>query len=233
MRLIHIPQSVECPLCSRSFKTKLYLRRHLLSYHEMLSKQPSTTQPSTTTPQQQPSQLYISPVASNMPPPSQPYYSVEEELKRTYLQSPHKSRNHNTVQGHSAQGIDLKQDKDVSGGALPHGPNVTPGSMREQQQPQHPQQQHAQPQAQQQQPTSQQSQSSAASSSFPFPSNLLYGGSGAGNATGPLSRDYMRSVGFNAEAAHQLHHPSHSSHAFSTSAPNRLGYHNAPYSSNS
>ncbi|XP_034239413.1 protein abrupt-like isoform X2 [Thrips palmi] len=232
MRLIHIPQSVECPLCSRSFKTKLYLRRHLLSYHEMLSKQPKppATQP-TTASQQQPSQLYISPVASNMPPPSQPYYTVEEELKRTYLQSPHKSRSHN-----SAQGIDIKQDKDVGDGTLPHAPNVTSGSMREQQQPQHPQQQqqHAQTQSQPQQQTSQLSQSqSAAASSFPFPTNLLYGASGAGNSAGSLSRDYMRSVGFNPEAAHQLHHPSHPPHAFSTSAPNRLGYHNTPYSSNS
>lgn len=35
MRLIHNPQSVTCPLCNKPFKTKLYLKRHLVSFHEL------------------------------------------------------------------------------------------------------------------------------------------------------------------------------------------------------
>lgn len=35
MRLIHNPQSVTCPICSKSFKTKLYLKRHLVSFHDV------------------------------------------------------------------------------------------------------------------------------------------------------------------------------------------------------
>jgi hypothetical protein len=35
IRLIHNPQSVTCPLCSKPFKTKLYLKRHLVSFHEL------------------------------------------------------------------------------------------------------------------------------------------------------------------------------------------------------
>lgn len=35
MRLIHNPQSVTCPLCNKPFKTKLYLKRHLVSFHDL------------------------------------------------------------------------------------------------------------------------------------------------------------------------------------------------------
>ncbi|CAK9822033.1 hypothetical protein ANTRET_LOCUS647 [Anthophora retusa] len=35
MRLIHNPQSVTCPLCNKPFKTELYLKRHLVSFHEL------------------------------------------------------------------------------------------------------------------------------------------------------------------------------------------------------
>ncbi|KAE8753029.1 BTB domain-containing protein (variant) [Frankliniella occidentalis] len=226
MRLIHIPQSVECPLCSRSFKTKLYLRRHLLSYHEMLSKQPGPTNSQPL----QPSQLHISPVASNMPPPTQPYYSVEEELKRTYLQSPHKTRAHNSVPGHISQSAEVKQDKEQTGAPISHNPGVGSSSMREQQSQQLQQQQSQQQQHSQSQ--QQQAQSSSVPPSFPFPSNLLYAGTVAGSAPGSLPPDYMRSARFNPEGTHQLHHTS-PSHAFASSASNRLGYHNAPYSSNS
>lgn len=34
MKLIHFPRYVACNFCSKSFKTDLYLRRHMLSCHE-------------------------------------------------------------------------------------------------------------------------------------------------------------------------------------------------------
>lgn len=35
MRLIHNPTVVTCKICSKTFKTDLYLRRHLASFHEI------------------------------------------------------------------------------------------------------------------------------------------------------------------------------------------------------
>lgn len=39
MRLIHNPTSVTCPLCSKPFKTELYLKRHLVGFHEQSDRQ--------------------------------------------------------------------------------------------------------------------------------------------------------------------------------------------------
>lgn len=36
IRLIHYPECITCPLCLKPFKNKLYLKRHLLSYHELV-----------------------------------------------------------------------------------------------------------------------------------------------------------------------------------------------------
>ncbi|RZF42692.1 hypothetical protein LSTR_LSTR001487 [Laodelphax striatellus] len=36
IRLIHYPECIACPLCFKPFKNKLYLKRHLISYHELL-----------------------------------------------------------------------------------------------------------------------------------------------------------------------------------------------------
>lgn len=36
IRLIHYPECITCPLCLKPFKNKLYLKRHLLSYHELM-----------------------------------------------------------------------------------------------------------------------------------------------------------------------------------------------------
>lgn len=41
VRLIHNPQTVACPLCSKPFKTKLYLKRHLISFHELVCTNPT------------------------------------------------------------------------------------------------------------------------------------------------------------------------------------------------
>lgn len=38
MKLIHYPTYVECPICKKSFKTDLYLRRHTMSCHESHSR---------------------------------------------------------------------------------------------------------------------------------------------------------------------------------------------------
>lgn len=35
MKLIHNPTLVTCKLCYKTFKTDLYLRRHLISFHEL------------------------------------------------------------------------------------------------------------------------------------------------------------------------------------------------------
>lgn len=37
MKLIHYPTYVSCSYCNKSFKTDLYLRRHVLSCHEAKS----------------------------------------------------------------------------------------------------------------------------------------------------------------------------------------------------
>ncbi|XP_018335592.1 protein bric-a-brac 1-like isoform X4 [Agrilus planipennis] len=37
MKLIHFPTYVECHVCRKTFKTDLYLRRHMISAHEMTS----------------------------------------------------------------------------------------------------------------------------------------------------------------------------------------------------
>lgn len=55
MRLIHNPTHVECPVCSKSFKTTLYLKRHLVGCrvnHNKTGNGDSNKQQS-----QQPSQL--------------------------------------------------------------------------------------------------------------------------------------------------------------------------------
>ncbi|CAH0555266.1 unnamed protein product [Brassicogethes aeneus] len=38
MKLIHFPTYVQCHLCSKTFKTDLYLRRHIISSHDGLNK---------------------------------------------------------------------------------------------------------------------------------------------------------------------------------------------------
>lgn len=35
MKLIHYPTYVQCPVCKKSFKTDLYLKRHIMSSHDM------------------------------------------------------------------------------------------------------------------------------------------------------------------------------------------------------
>lgn len=71
IRLIHYPEYITCPLCHKPFKNKLYLRRHLLSYHEW-------------NPQNQSDQRYINVTAKNV---STPVFNAKSDTPEGFYES--------------------------------------------------------------------------------------------------------------------------------------------------